>query len=262
MNRLLSILLTMLSLAVCGLLLSVTTTRTVGAVPGVASSLPLSVPYAPGVPPTPAPVQVQVVNTSVPVTVGNFPSTQSVNITNPSLPVTVGNFPSSQTVNGTVSVGNFPSTQNVQVSNTTDNPVPVLARDADRPEWHAFSMQRITDYAWGVPVMEMPLDNVPEGKRFIIESVSLRANVDYGQHAAFSLRLNNNFAKVYHLKAYDEGLEEGLLQQVYVAQESVRLYADHVTSGASVVATVSDLTGVSTPLSLQVYISGYLIDLP
>jgi hypothetical protein len=55
----------------------------------------------------------------------------SVNVVNPTLPVTVGNFPASQAVSGTVSVSNFPAfpaTQpvsgTVTVGNATTSPVP------------------------------------------------------------------------------------------------------------------------------------------
>jgi hypothetical protein len=58
-------------------------------------------------------VAVNVVNPTVPVTVGNFPATQPVTGT-----VNVGNLPTTQPVSGTVSVGNFPATQAVSISGT------------------------------------------------------------------------------------------------------------------------------------------------
>ena len=62
-------------------------------------------------------------NTSLDVTVSNFPATQDVNITNASVAVSgsidVNNFPASQTINGSVDVNNFPATQDVNITNTS-----------------------------------------------------------------------------------------------------------------------------------------------
>jgi len=110
------------------------------------------------------------------------------------------------------------------------------------------------------------LGSIPEGKRLVIENVSFLATVPVGDHVKLTLVLPKQTqpfgSEVVYLRAFDQGSSTTI--QYYIAQESLRLYADHRSIGSSSIsASVYNLNYNSgDEISLQANVSGYLIDLP
>ena len=102
-----------------------------------------------------------------------------VTVVNTPLPVNVGNFPSTQAVSGTVNFGNFPSS--LGVSNVSG--APLYVRDVDNAAHHPFAAGLSTGLtctvAPGSGVCNASF-SVPSGEELVIETVSIDAFLSPG----------------------------------------------------------------------------------
>jgi hypothetical protein len=177
----------------------------------------------------------------------------AVTVVNTPLPVNVGNFPSTQAVSGTVNFGNFPSS--LGVSNMSG--APLYVREVDNAAHHPFAAGLSTGLtctvAPGSGVCNASL-SVPSGEELVIETVSIDAFLSPGFKAIGIIAVTTGgtgMACTLPLTFVDtiSGFDQ------WIVTQPLRLYADPgSTVGVSISQNVTGAGGTN-----QFEISGYTI---
>jgi hypothetical protein len=144
----------------------------------------------------------------------------------------------------------------VKVVNPKSDPVPVVnINDAGQP----FNKAAIIIQQAGTNVSQADVANVPEGKRLVIEFVSFSSELPVGQRAVFfhlstDIGTGNVFFPLM-VNAQPAAVDG---DPIFRTAQSLRVYSD---GGTTVKAAFgrSNSTGSAT---CNIYISGYLIDIP
>jgi hypothetical protein len=155
----------------------------------------------------------------------------------------------------------------VTVTNGPGNAVPVTVqntvstRATDNPALQPYEQGGQITFASNANGGTIDFD-VPAGKRLVIESVTITANLTTGQrlvNAAF--RTTNNSSLLYHdLVIHDEGHDALLDIDVFTASQLTRGYSDAGTGSVRVSCRRDTATGAGSTANVSV--TGYLIDLP
>ncbi|HEV8367924.1 MAG TPA: hypothetical protein VGQ39_08235 [Pyrinomonadaceae bacterium] len=172
-------------------------------------------------------------------------------------------------INGTPTVGLDFSNNTVKfdaVNNTVkiDPTNPLAVRNVDNPARQPFQADApsIGEFQPGQGIAFANITTVPQGKRFVIEQVSIMGGMLPGQKmlTAGIEVLSANQNNTYYLTITPQGTNSGGFRDIYVASQQVRLYADPGTNVYGV-ATRDNTTGFANA-AVTWTISGYLVDLP
>lgn len=174
---------------------------------------------------------VSVVNTPLPV---SQQGTSSVNVTNSSLAVTVSGTPNVNASGSSVVVAN-------SVDNS-DNPIPLLTRDADNPVANALQVELCSedggstfcDSRFNSP---QPTYTVPSGERFAVQFVSGTCGSSTGTVYSTEVQTSLGASTVDHeimLSPISGSVESLLSQQVrFYADPSSTIQLFYTTSGSA-----------------------------
>ena len=174
-------------------------------------------------------------------------NTSNVNVVN-TPNVNIANTPI-VTLSGTPSVS-LTGTPNVNVANTP------IVQDRDNPARQPFTYASIQFWIGNAPNNSF-FFTVPEGKRLVIEQVSVIAILTASTTQKLSANVqtpNGNTTSFYRVVGTPAG------QTDFVASSQMRCYVDAGTS-PTILVTRSDTSGGGTD-SAAVSLSGYLIDVP
>jgi hypothetical protein len=172
-------------------------------------------------------------------------------------------------INGmpSVTVANFPVTSNVAIDSSAntvkiDTSNSLAMRDVENPARQPFQTEFLSaEFPDGVAVNFSPLTTVPQGKRLVIEQVSVVGGMLLGQKMVQAgIQVSQNENNVRHNLIVTAQGTSGCCRDIYVASQQVRLYAD---AGSSVLGfAVRNTTTGYANLALSYSISGYMIDAP
>ncbi len=149
-------------------------------------------------------------------------------------------------------------TFDVNVANPASSPV--LVREVDNPGRHAFQRSLSCDDAPGAPAECFTFFTVPASQLLVIETVTAKARVIAGEKLILRVHttVGPETGRFHYIKLVLHGTD-GFGSSVFIAAESVRLYADP-SSAVSVTLQNVDFGGGSIVRLDDFVLSGYLVD--
>jgi len=148
----------------------------------------------------------------------------------------------------------------VTVTNTDANPLPVEALNLDDSVLNAFQTRML--FAGGNTQSDKEF-TVPAGKRLVIESISLEAKINKGEHPEVFLTLTSGGKfSIHFLPVSFAGSDNSSLpKDYYMGLHATRFFADGGTKVGVVGRPIYTTSGVNTS-EIDMSISGHLVQMP
>lgn len=148
----------------------------------------------------------------------------------------------------------------VTVTNTDANPLPVEVLNLDDSVLNAFQTRML--FAGGNPQSEKEF-LVPSGKRLVIESISVEARINKGEHPEVFLQLTSGGKlSIHYLPVNFAGSDNSSLpKDYYMGLHATRFFADGGTKVGVVGRPVYTSSNINTS-EIDMSISGHLVQMP